>query len=278
MSRLVIPGRERDFEGADWPTVVGVMPSAAFAGTRTRPVLVRARDDKGEDATWVLKLRSRLTPTSSALELIGYRFADALKIPTPAFGVIEIREPLARSVSAGNQADFVASVGPNFATQYLDGYIDLADPSSIRRAQRPTAVHMFGWDALVDNADRRLGNPNVLLGDGGILAIDHEHTFSWSRAVPEEAPQWVPRFVHRLLREHLFSGHVADWVDRYDADLAPLRALATVDVSQMFAGLPSAWLTPECTECVAKVTVYMEDLVDRCNDVLVRIEEAITHG
>lgn len=69
--------------------------------------------------------------------------------------------------------------GLNFGTRYLTGYRTWLRGQSIPASLRNTALELFAFNALIQNPDRGAGRPNLLSGNGRIIAIDHDAAFSF---------------------------------------------------------------------------------------------------
>jgi hypothetical protein len=112
-----------------------------------------------------------------------------MPIPKPA--TIEVDDSLADLVHDEQVASRIrASVGLNFGTKLLSpGYVVWTPYQSIPRGIEQMALEIVAFDALIDNGDRRMNNPNLLAKQNEIFIIDHETAFSFCRLL---GPHRVP--------------------------------------------------------------------------------------
>lgn len=270
MSLIIIPGREADYEGADWWQVRAVVRPDVFAGTNNAPLLVHAVNDAGERDQWVLKPIGRLGETNSIRELVGYRFAKALGIPVLEAGILSITEGVLRA-SPHLRERLGASLGPNFGSRYHPGLTDLTNPDHVQKDHRPTATNIYGWDILADNADRRTQRSNVLAGDAAMYAIDHELTFAWFSTIGGHGPRWVISMLYNAVQYHFFRDHVPRWGCGFDGLMSALEKLSGADLGAVTAGIPNRWLQGEGGRCIAEVREYLQDVHDRAEQIIATI-------
>jgi hypothetical protein len=244
-----------------------IVSAKEFENSNNRPLLVdgtlRATRDQ-----WVLKPIAKLGVVSSISELVGYRFAAALGIPTPKFGIINLSREVAECAPADLRELLARSVGANFGTRYIAGLPDLTSPDAIRDQDRQDATHIYVWDVIVDNADRRKEKPNLLGGDNGIFAIDHEFAFSWLRLLGSPEPVWVPEILHRLSRLHLLANHVPRWRLSCSTLLARFSSLSTSEIRALTERLPASWLQGEGTPCIEKLRLYLDNVHSRAVEIV----------
>jgi hypothetical protein len=272
MSLIIMPGREEEYEGAEWWQLKAVVNGTCYQGTNTEPVLVDAESPRRERAQWVLKPRGRLGDVRSMCELVGHRFAQRVGLPVVDFGIIVIPETLRSWLSTQTQDWLGESVGPNFATRYHPGVADLRSGHEVKETQRPVATEIYGWDVLVDNADRRITKSNILASDDALYAIDHELIFAWLREIGSAGPTWVASILHRLAREHFLCAHVPRWGFRLDGLRERVLALSPADLAEITAGIPSPWVRGEGAEALEQFRTYLKDVQARVAAILDMID------
>lgn len=271
MSLIIMPGDSPEARSGRWE-LAAVKPYGLFDGTNTRPLLVDARRGAVERAAWVLKPVSRLTPAESIKELVAYRLATLCGIPVPPFGVVYVAEELARILPEPYRSTLIASLGPNFGTRFMAGYGDLGDTLAVPAALRPQACDIFAFDVGVDNADRRPGNPNLLLGDDAILAIDHQHAFSWCVPGSHGPDQWDAHILHRLKPSHFFGTVVFRWLSSYERLRGAGAALDEQTAARLTEDLPEEWLSRGGETYRDRIREYLQSLFAVWNDMLDSIE------
>ena len=177
---------------------LGISPTDLFENTNNQPLLVHAESEDAERAEWVLKPFARLGGPCSINELVGSRFARWLGVPVPDFGVIDVDPEVVSALKAPLAERIANSTGPNFGSRFISGFMELERSGSVATNARGTACDIFCLDVLVDNADRNVGRSNVLVGNGALRAIDHEHMFSYFGLIGGGGPAWKTDTFHRL--------------------------------------------------------------------------------
>lgn len=143
----------------------------------------------------------------------------------------------AREVGAeqARVADLLVSGGGLvFGSRLLPG-ARTVDPAELATDEhhRRAILRILVFDLVVANRDRRLANPNVLLVDGALYAIDHAQAFPW---LTRDAPA-----LGAILREHIGR----PFLDAGAYSRAELAEMATRlhdrDVQAAIADLPAGW-------------------------------------
>ena len=145
---------------------------------RTKPAIFQCDDLGGNDVgQFVVKLKGGLENgvTGLTCELLSSLVAGELGVMTVPLALIEIDPALSQVISEkdSDMRKIVKnSAGVNFATEVLvGGYgtwpVDKAIPISARQL----ASEIFSFDALIQNPDRRVNNPNLLWKDDEIFVI-----------------------------------------------------------------------------------------------------------
>ena len=99
------------------------------------------------------------------------------------------------------------------------------------------------FDAVIDNASRRLSNPNCLVAGDQIHLIDHEFAFPPRAMLIAWKPLWELGGLPWLDQDvrHIFSTEFK----RYDLDFAPLPALwskvSDARLEEYRAAIPQEW-------------------------------------
>src|SRR5262245_33379622 len=100
-----------------------------MAGGLTRPLLMAAMDEAGNERKVVLKVVHPDVPeghyegTSLACELICSALARTLGVTVPDFAIVEVPAELPPSVQNRRARDLLAAnVGENFGSEYHEGY------------------------------------------------------------------------------------------------------------------------------------------------------------
>jgi hypothetical protein len=178
------------------PRLMATQFSRFMESGRTRPALCSCEDQSGAAmGEYVVKLRAGLETGESGLlrELIAARLARHFGIASPEPALIMIGQPLAELVASAYPADAARirdSVGLNFGTKVLHGVSTWPVDKSVPVAMLQAAVHVFAFDALIENPDRRYSNPNLLTKGDELFAYDHEMAFSFLLDLLPSAEPW----------------------------------------------------------------------------------------
>lgn len=271
MSLIVLPGQEPPGVQAAWE-LVAVVPHGLFDGTNTRPLLVEARRRGRERGRWVLKPISRLTVGESIKELVAYRLAERCGVSVPEFDVIQVNEGAVRHMTEPIRSTLLESLGPNFATRFMPGYSDLLDTLAVPAGFRPMACDIFAFDIGVDNADRRQKNSNLLMGDEQLLAIDHQHAFSWCVPGNHGPDTWDGGILHRVLPGHFLGPVIFRWLSNYSRMREAGQRLDEAAAGELTEGLPEVWLARGGDDYRRRIRHYLDSLFSAWNEMLDQIE------
>jgi hypothetical protein len=220
-------------------------------GGRTRPLLVAAIDDTGEEWRVVLKLRNPGTPlgvghyegTSLACELICNRIAAALEIPVPECAVVEVPRGLAETVSDRRARDVLAAnIGENFGTRYYAGFDRWrADNRASSQILRDALEDVLVFDATVINGDRKREKPNLLWRGERTLAIDHSFALPVHLWTDEQIAD-SPLFPEGEVRQHCTFRALADQGCGFNRVLARwAETITETELDRLRGWIPATW-------------------------------------
>ncbi len=216
---------------------------------RTKPAVFMCEDLDGNSAgEFVVKLKRGIETGVVGLvcELLSALLAAELGLRTPNPAIVEIDPAIGGllGVSDSEMARIIRnSGGLNFASEVLvGGYgvwpIDKSVPASLRSS----AGDMLTFDALIQNPDRKVNNPNFLWKANEIFLIDHELAFSFLYEIGERDNPWSLRGkAGNFLNEHVFYRELKG----RELDLArfqgALEAISDDDLAGMFDQIPREW-------------------------------------
>lgn len=270
MSLIFIPGEMQD-ESAGWWRLHAIVNDECFRGSNTEPLLVVAESPGGQRDKWVLKPASRLGSVGSLCELVGHRFARMVGLPVLDFDIVLVTEHSLANAPERVRPQLARSLGPNFATRYTPGLIDLRVADQVPEDLRQVAIEIYGWDVLVDNADRRIDKSNLLGSDQALYAIDHEFVFSWLRAIGSPDPSWVVDILYRLANDHFLCRHANRWglpLVGLEAKLASLPSEVLRSITQ---DVPSPWRLGEGQQALDSISSYLADVQSRGAAILAQV-------
>ena len=173
-------------------------------------------------------------------EVVVAGLARALDVPTPDQVVLDLDPQLARYEADEEVQDLLnASAGHNLGIDFLPGAFGY-DVSATPDAE--LAGRILWLDSLTANVDRSWRNPNLLVWNGVVYAIDHgaslyfHHSWPGGGGSPE-------RFAAQSYdtSEHIMRAYAARAVEQDEA----LAGKLTGDVlAAILADVPDEWLEP----------------------------------
>jgi hypothetical protein len=211
---------------------------------RTSPALCGCEDRAGRMVgEYVVKLRGAVGESGLVNELIASRLAAHFGIASPEPALIAIEQALAELVAnmqPSNAARIRDSVGLNFGTQVLSGVSTWPVDKSIPEVMWQAAVDIFAFDALIQNPDRRYGNPNLFTRGDSLLVFDHEMAFSFLVAVlPSPTPWKLDR--QPYLRDHVFYRKLKSTPIDFTGFSASLGGLSDALLRGILTDVPAEW-------------------------------------
>jgi hypothetical protein len=133
-----------------------------------------------------------------------------------------------------------ASGGLNFGTRLLLDVATWPVGREMPESMMTAASHIFAFDALTANDDRRIDNPNVLVRGDEIFVIDHEAAFSFLYLVAGRNPTWQVRD-RRSLRQHVFSYQLRKQSIDLSLFTARLATLGDGELERIVREVPEEW-------------------------------------
>jgi hypothetical protein len=211
---------------------------------RTTPALLNCEDESGRSAgDWVVKLRGSVRQTGLLRELLGNRLASHFDLPTPEPALITLETALVDLIAIADRSKAVVikgSIGLNFGSREMIGYIEWPVDMRIPDAIWQTAANVFAFDALVQNPDRRFTNANLFVKGDSLLVFDHETAFSFLDEIFPSTTPWMLRS-ERYLADHVFYRQLkSKTVDLTDFT-SHLIDLSDAVLDQILAEAPAEW-------------------------------------
>jgi hypothetical protein len=211
---------------------------------RTSPALFNCEDQSGTAAgEYIVKLRGSIQQTGLLRELLGSRLASHFGLTVPEPALVTLDQELAGPIASFNQAKakiINGSIGLNFGSRVVIGFSTWPIDRKIPAVIWQTAVNIFAFDALVQNPDRRFGNPNLFINGDNVFIFDHEIAFSFLMDIfPSPSPWLVDR--QPYLTNHVFYRQLKSQnIDLTDFTLR-LSGLSDAVLGEVFADVPSEW-------------------------------------
>ncbi|HEY3901120.1 MAG TPA: HipA family kinase [Chthoniobacter sp.] len=149
---------------------------------RNRPLLLSCEDGGGKAFEVVVKFRGReMDSRAQIAEIVCAQLADDLGLEVPRAAVVDVSAEFAEVVpDPAMAAQIQQSLGANFGSIHLGaGFTTWPSGKAPHGGQRDPAAMIFSFDTLVQNADRRSGNPNLWARSDRLGVYDHEQAFAF---------------------------------------------------------------------------------------------------
>jgi HipA-like kinase len=214
---------------------------------RTCPILCGCVDQNDQDAgEYVVKLlRNQEAGASGALlEFAGSRLARHFDILVPEPAAVHIDPSFAQAIIELRpelSAPLRASVGLNFGSKVVNPMTTWLVGRPIPEAMWRDATSIFAFDALIQNPDRRIDNPNLFTRGDEIYVYDHETSFSFLYALLPSATPWLIDG-EAYLERHVFYGRLKSKEIDLSDFLERLNALTVEALAGIRADLPPEWM------------------------------------
>jgi hypothetical protein len=192
---------------------------------------------------YVVKLRGAILESGLLNELFAARLARHFGLTSPEPALIAIDQALVDLVAntqPSQAARIRGSVGLNFGTRALSAVSIWPIDKFIPEAMWQAAVDIFAFDALVQNPDRRFGNPNLFTRGDSLLIFDHETAFSFLVALFPSATPWKLDD-QRYLTDHVFYRRLKSKQIDLTGFTASLGGLSDALLEGIVADVPAEW-------------------------------------
>lgn len=205
----------------------------------------------GSEIPCVLKLREAMPYKhhSCAREAIGSMIACLWGIRVPQPFVVHVSEEFAHSISIPEvEARCLASLGDNFGSRTIEK--DFLPFDNLTKEKFQDGLTIFAFDALIQNSDRTKIKDNLYQDPGGLIIIDHEKAFMFSKPAgilggfPEPYNLVDPRF--NYLREHLIFKFIRrEPTLNFENIKEKVDVLTEPIVDRIIDSLPKSWQSEE---------------------------------
>jgi hypothetical protein len=234
---------------------------------RTKPAVFLCEDLDGNNAgEFVVKLRQGIDSGVVGLtsELLASLLAEKLGIRTPNPAIVEI-DPAIGGLLSARDSEMTRLIknsgGLNFGSEVLvGGYSVWPIDKSVPASLKSLAGEVFSFDALIQNPDRKVNNPNFLWKGEEIFLIDHELAFSFLFQIGERADPWsLQGNAGDFMNDHVFCRELKG----QEIDLArfqgALEAICDDDLAGMFDQIPREWNN----DSIAKISSHLKSVRDQ---------------
>jgi len=217
-------------------------------------------DEDGNEEEVVVKLRAGIETKEmgSTSELMAALFAQDLGLPVPSPRLVEIEKGFDRAVTQGEVLQRLRdSVGWNFGSKKLDpGFTTWPKDKPIPMSLRPLAAEIFAFDTIIQNPDRRRGNPNLLWKADELFIYDHELSLTFFLPTLGWQPPWTGRGLE-FLRDHVFYEGLKGTGLSWDRFTGALEAITDKRLQKYIATVPDEWKAK--SDAADKIMEYFKE-------------------
>ena len=243
-------------------------------GGVTRPYRIGARDSHGRSVNVIVKVRNpeaatgHHAGTSLACELTFAILARALGLSVPDYGIVDIGEPFARTVSDGAaEQNLLRNVGQNFASEFLPQRQPWLPRCNRTTGELRQAIDdVLSFDASIFNADRTSGNPNLLWdGRDVVHAIDHSLACPANRWTDEQITE-SPFLPDDRVQKHCGFTYLRNFGAPFSNVTERWQSLATEDFwRDLREIIPERWC--QGTDDLDRIFRFLRERVTRLTQV-----------
>ena len=243
-------------------TLEAVRYDGRMSSGKSKPLKITCHDQHGNEIEVVVKLSKLLERGTVGLiaEAIAGMLALDLGLPVAKPYLVRLDPSFIESIGdPQTKTVLLESVAITFGcARFPPGFNLVTEHSPIAPPIRPQAAEIFAFDALIQNSDRLVSNPNCLSNGAQFAIFDHELAFIfdilfWKPPWEEEGLKMLETGVQHLFRGRLRGQHID--LSRF---LQALKALSTEQCEQYVAALPVEW-DPQQTH-IEKITGYIGNL------------------
>lgn len=245
---------------------------------KTGPALIVCQRANSEEIEVVVKCSAgcEQKETSLAAEVVGACLAADLGLPVLEPFLVELQPEFIESVpNSVHREKMAASNAVAFGSRHVTGqYSTWTNGNLISEVMIPTAAAVFAFDGIIQNPDRRDGNPNCLVRGDEIRIIDHELAFAHGLILFWKAP-WKVGGLQSFETPglHIFRAGLKG----KSIDYSPIRAawagLSDAQISAYGSAVPAEWATT--TKSVASALQLIKDARDNIDACITEIERVL---
>lgn len=249
---------------------------------RNEPLRVTAEADNGDEIELFLKPSGRpeVGVEGMANELfascigghLGLPVCEPIAVRMSPEWIASVQNPMLRQVLANSAPVAFGSVAAGNAWRRWT-----ADDKLIGE-RRPAALGIFVFDNFIENRDRIVSNPNLLIRGDSFRVIDHELCFRIRQCLFPRPEPWRIGYLQGAVAPG-DSGHVFGTLlksDRHLDYMAPREAWAGLSddaLNDYAACLPDEWAA--ATDAIDDAVTHLRRVRDRIDECLLEVERAL---
>jgi hypothetical protein len=246
---------------------------------RTRPAFLVCEAPSGDEVEVVAKFSATCDQgvTNLAREAIAACLAGDLGLPIMQPYLLLISPAWAASVpDAVYRAEVQRSAPVAFGSTFAGPQFSAWNAgTTLSPAMVHDALATLVFDAIIQNPDRRAGNPNCLVRGNAFRIFDHELAFA-HRLILGWRPPWTPGALQLFETPgfHIFRHHLRGKI----LDFAPIKdswvRLANSQIDAYVAAIPAEWAAASADVASAVALIKAaRDQIDLC---LAEIQRVLT--
>ena len=246
---------------------------------RNRPIRggIRAVTDQYHDAYLKPSGWRELTDSSVINEYVAICVAGLLGLPVCEPFWVECPDELKSFRPEGEVKSLGECSWPAFATCYAGPqWRNWMSTDSLNPDGMGEALAIFAFDGFLDNPDRRMINPNLLVKGHELRMIDHELVFSFANLIIRPVPPWTQNGLDWMIegdRQHILYLALRECgsIDLNSIEQS-WSALQDTDLDEIVNGLPMEFIpaTSHATIAIQRVKA-VRDNIEGCLAELERI-------
>jgi hypothetical protein len=235
-------------------------------------------DDFSTPRNFIVKLYDDLpfNKHTCARELLGSLLANAFGLNTPEPAIINISPEICRTILDTELSNRLSrSMGYNFGSKTIEKGALLF--THVPNDKLQEAADVFAFDALIQNDDRRIGNPNMFLTPEGFILFDHEMAFPFSRPHDliggnfPEAWELNTSISGVFLKNHAVFRDIKHKTVFFEDFAEKLASLNQDVLSTLVSRLPDQWMSEE----INNIAEYLARARDHANQVKRCLQEVL---
>ena len=257
------------WQAADY---LGALPGPS----RTRPIFIECErtQDGGKIESRPFLVKSLGHPEVSAgslyAEALGLGLAREFGVATPAPALIELGADFVNGAQPFVPSGVQLRVGMGVGVEQLTGFKPLPRDWKMTPALCAPALMIYALDLLIDNADRRIENPNCAFHGATLMAYDFELAFGFLVPLIGRNPQPYQVSQLGIAHRHVFQQPLLANARDWQPFAARLQSLNAPRLQQLVWNLPPAWLVSH-----PKVEAHILSAQANCPKLLVELETSL---
>ena len=232
---------------------------------RTKPVVMLCEGETDTSLEVFCKVSAGCFEgvVSLAREVLASCLAADLNLPVPKPYLVEISTDLVSTVTdVDSRKRLQTSSAVGFGSARVESQFSAwSTGHRVTDALLPSALGTLLFDAVIENSDRRVSNPNCLVSGDHLRLIDHELAFPSDSQLLNRRPPWQIGGMQWLCVAdgHIFCRDLTLKQKRSLLNFAPLRALwssiSDARLQEYRAVIPREWPTalPAVNEALKRI-------------------------